>query len=283
MKPFFLGIAFLATFLSSPAWGDLTGRWSGNDGGTYYLRQEGDVLYWYGEAAAERPSWSNVFVGRIHEGRIEGNWTDVPKGRATGSGTLELVIEKNGSQLRVVRKSVGFSGSRWTRMNDRPPTTRAVQRLQPSSDEDCARFDPDTAAIRQVDGRWRIVDDGHWLFDFGSNRTEAENALRVIRRYRMNRLCPIGSPDPSFVYMLAKGGIPSGPMDGENCQAFDAGAIHIGKVDQRWMIVEGGRGLLDVGSNSSEARQTLAAIRRHGFSHVCFAGRSRSGFTYLRR
>jgi hypothetical protein len=31
----------LVAMLDSPAWGDLTGRWSCNDGGTYYLRQTG--------------------------------------------------------------------------------------------------------------------------------------------------------------------------------------------------------------------------------------------------
>jgi hypothetical protein len=47
---FFCGCPFFSV-LASLAWGDLTDRWSGNDGGTCYLRQIGSQVFGYGEAA----------------------------------------------------------------------------------------------------------------------------------------------------------------------------------------------------------------------------------------
>jgi hypothetical protein len=46
---------FIAPAYAGPKWvpvvpttGDVTGVWLGNDGGTYYLRQIGDVVWWVG-------------------------------------------------------------------------------------------------------------------------------------------------------------------------------------------------------------------------------------------
>ena len=167
--------------LVSAAWGDLTGQWSCDDGGTYYLRQTGRQVNWYGEAAGAQPVWSNVFSGHIHEDRIKGNWTDVPKGRTAGSGDLELLIEKGGDALRVVNNTGGFGGSRWTRLNTGVPITRPLKPLKRSGNEDCIRFNPVTAHVFQTNGRWKIVDGGYWLFDFGSNQAAAEKALLVIK------------------------------------------------------------------------------------------------------
>ena len=55
--------------------------------------------------------------------------------------------------------------------------------------EDCVSFDPRTAEVKQIDGRWKIVDGSHWLFDFGDKADEAKQALAIIKHYRMNQSC----------------------------------------------------------------------------------------------
>ncbi|OEU77808.1 MAG: hypothetical protein BA865_12395 [Desulfobacterales bacterium S5133MH4] len=95
---------------------DLTGKWSCDDGGTYYLRQIGNTLYWYGERDKTKPGWSNVLTGRIKGGEIRGNWADVPKGRTMSSGNLHLAIKQGGNVLVAIKKTGGFGGSRWTRV-----------------------------------------------------------------------------------------------------------------------------------------------------------------------
>ena len=55
---------------------NLTGRWSANDGGTYYLRQLGDQLWWYGQSGDGGATWSNVYQGVIRGEQISGRWAD---------------------------------------------------------------------------------------------------------------------------------------------------------------------------------------------------------------
>ncbi len=283
MKSIFSSGVLLFSVLVSAAWGDLSGRWSGNDGGTYYLRQTGSHVHWYGEAADAQPAWSNVFSGRIHGTRIKGNWTDVPKGRTRGAGDLELVLEKDGNELRVVSKTGGFAASRWTRIKADASATQPLKQLKPSGDGDCVRFDPAALGVRQVKGRWKIVGGDHWLFDFGTDQAAARQSLNVIIHYRMDRVCFVGRPNPLFSYMLAKGGSPSGGMAGEDCVAFDPKRATVSNIQGSWKIVSGRRWLFDFGQGQTEARQALAVIRRFGFSQTCFVGRPDADFTYLRR
>jgi hypothetical protein len=247
------------------------------------LRQTGRQVRWYGEAADAQPAWSNVFSGRINQDRIKGSWADVPKGRTAGSGDLELIIEEDGTLLRAVNKTGGFGGSRWTRSLADTSVNRPFKPLKPSGKEDCVRFNPATIRVQDVNGRWKIVDGDHWLFDFAADQAAAHKALTVIRHYRMDRSCFIGRPKPLFSYMLAKGGTPSGAIAGEDCVAFDPMAVTLSKIQGSWKIVSGRHWLFDFDQNENEARQALAVIRRQGFSQSCHVGRPDAAFTYLRR
>jgi hypothetical protein len=98
---------------------DLTGVWGCNDGAHYYIRQIGNVVWWYGENDPSSPSFSNVFYGTISEYSptyiITGNWADVPKGKyASQSGTLTLAIETN-NKLATMKQTGNFGGTSWVR------------------------------------------------------------------------------------------------------------------------------------------------------------------------
>jgi hypothetical protein len=67
--------------------------------------------------------------------------------------------------------------------------------------EDCVSFNPATTAVTSIDGRWKIVDGSHWIFDFGNNRAEAEQSLQIIKKHDFTRSCFVGRPDPSFEYL----------------------------------------------------------------------------------
>ena len=63
-----------ATVLITPAYaqgsewrtGDGTGMWLGNDGGTYYLKHIGDVVWWIGlSGGTDGRTYSNVFRGTM--------------------------------------------------------------------------------------------------------------------------------------------------------------------------------------------------------------------------
>jgi hypothetical protein len=95
---------------------NLTGKWKANDGGTYYLRQVGNQVWWYGEYTPTSPPWSNVYRGTIVNGtEIWGSWADVPKGYILGSGDMKLRIESKNRIVAISKTGSGFGGSIWTR------------------------------------------------------------------------------------------------------------------------------------------------------------------------
>ena len=103
----------------------LTGAYAGDDGGIYYLRQLGTVLWWNGMSSRADPArnlgrdWNNVGMGQIKSDlTVAVDWADVPRGQILGHGTLTLKIEGDGKgnvQLRKVAETgTGFGNSLWT-------------------------------------------------------------------------------------------------------------------------------------------------------------------------
>jgi hypothetical protein len=155
--------------------------------------------------------------------------------------------------------------------------------VEPPLQEDRIPFNPHTAEVRQIGGRWKIVDGNHWLFDFGNAEHEARRALQIIKHYGMNQSCFVGRPDPSFQYLLVSGRAPAGVFPGEDSVSFNPNTIAVRQFNGRWKIVDGNHWLFDFGSNASEARQAYAIIKKYGFTRSCFVGRPGPSFTYLRK
>ena len=89
----------------------IDGIWKGNDGGTYYLRQVGNKVIWYGEKTNGRKTeFSNVAFGSKLSDVISLKWIDVPKGATRGNGNIRLKISKN-SMVKI--SGSGFGGSKW--------------------------------------------------------------------------------------------------------------------------------------------------------------------------
>ena len=97
----------------------LTGKWFCDDGGTYYVRQVGDELWWTGrsgEPKGEKKAFANIFHGTIHGNKITGSWVDDPAGESRSAGTLALEIVGKGERLELKKTddTGGFSGAIWT-------------------------------------------------------------------------------------------------------------------------------------------------------------------------
>jgi hypothetical protein len=91
---------------------DLTGDWSCSLGGDYYIRQLGNSIMWYGEAAAISPYFSNVAYGWINGNIIDMTWADVPKGTNSASGSLKLVVSSN-DEINIKEQTGGWGGNLW--------------------------------------------------------------------------------------------------------------------------------------------------------------------------
>lgn len=149
--------------------------------------------------------------------------------------------------------------------------------------EDCITFNPNTIEVKEFNGRWKIVDGNHWMFDFGSNKAEAEKAFNIIRYYRMNSTCYVGRPDPSFTYLLVSGSAPEGAFVGEDSIPFNPAMIEVKEIGGRWKIVDGSQWMFDFGTNKVEAETAFAIIKKYGFRYSCFVGRPNPSFIYMRK
>jgi hypothetical protein len=98
--------------VSSPV--HLTGKWFCNDGGSYFIRQIGNEIWWHGLSRDGGATWSNVFHGRLNGNQVSGRWADVPQGRIQNAGEMTLQILGN-RKFKAIRKTGGFGGSEWTR------------------------------------------------------------------------------------------------------------------------------------------------------------------------
>ena len=89
--------------------GELTGAWSGNDSGVYYIRQVGDCVWWFGTELEDiergltgQPGFANVASGRTVGTRVEVEWADLPMGNILGGGGLTLFYDEASDQLTII-------------------------------------------------------------------------------------------------------------------------------------------------------------------------------------
>jgi hypothetical protein len=149
--------------------------------------------------------------------------------------------------------------------------------------EDCLSFNLDSASVALIQGSWKIVNGGNWMFDFGSQEQQARRALDIIHYYRMDATCFAGRPHAPMGYLLSSGNAPAGSMPGEQCEAFDATRISLSQSDGFWRILSGSEVLFDFGNREMGAKQGLLALRHYGFNYQCIVGSTGSSFRYLRR
>jgi hypothetical protein len=101
---------------------DLSGTYTADDGGIYYLQQSGNVLWWVGMSLDTNPTpdlqwhrglaYTSVFRGTINgDGTITGQWADVSRGVLLPSGTVTLAVATaNGVPQLAMVSETGSSG-----------------------------------------------------------------------------------------------------------------------------------------------------------------------------
>ena len=89
----------------------MTGAWSGDDGGVYYIRQVGECVWWFGTDVARvepgqtgQRGFSNVAAGRVDGTEIELEWADLPLGNILGGGGLTVTIDEGGDSMQVTEQ-----------------------------------------------------------------------------------------------------------------------------------------------------------------------------------
>ncbi len=193
-----------------------------------------------------------------------------------------LIIRPAGNELRVESYTRFTDSSGRTNYIGSEMFRKGAPAPQPAA-EDCVSFNPATTTVQQIQGRWKVVDGSHWMFDFGANKAGADKALAVIKHYRMNKSCFVGRPNPDFAYLLVGNKPPVGAFQGEDCIKFNPANIKVQQVQGRWKIVDGTMWMYDFENRKNEADQALAIMKKYGFSQQCFVGRPNAPFQYLRK
>lgn len=242
---------------------------------------------------------ATIFKGAIGEGNFVATWwyqgypyeTKVITGRYSEDGESikgTMIYPRAADKAGMVPGwvEVEFIATRKVAMiipKPLKPVIPQVAAILLGIKEDCITFNPATAEVKNIGGRWKIVDGDHWILDFGNKKPEAEKALNIIGSYGLDKACYVGRPDPSMTYWTAGGQAPSGSLSGEDCIGFNPGNIEIKNVDGRWKIVDGSHWILDFASSQEEAETALRIMKHYGFRYICFVGRPNPSMIYFRK
>jgi hypothetical protein len=106
--------------------GELTGAWAGNDTGTYYIRQVGDCVWWFGTEVSDiepgvtgQRGFANVATGRVVGTQVDLEWADVPLGNTINGGGLTFIYDEERGELTLAEQRGGrqpFGGTVLTRI-----------------------------------------------------------------------------------------------------------------------------------------------------------------------
>lgn len=154
-------------------------------------------------------------------------------------------------------------------------------RKKTSLKEDCLSFAPNRLEVRRDNNKWLLTDGRSRMMLF-DNRSEAIQALNVIKYYGMNKHCFVGRPGPSMEYWLVGNRAPSGAMPNEDCIAFNPANLRIKQEGSQWLMTDG-RSRMRMFPNRQETKQALAVIRKYDFNQTCYIGRPDPSMTYFRK
>lgn len=236
-------------------------------------------------ANSSEPSWAADSEGDYDE--YVYHWVSAINGR-TPSGT-PVNADTNGDGIVSMSEAHAYALSH-DNQNEHPQIGTCVVRgcdtdlrAEVGFKDDCVSFNPATTSVANIGGTWKIVDGTHYMFDFGSNKANADQALAIIKHYKMTQSCFVGRPHPPFSYLLVQGAAPSGPAPNEDCLSFNPATTTVSNASGTWRIVDGNHSLFDFGTSKANADQAMEVIHKHGFTYSCFVGRPNPHFQYLRK
>ena len=132
--------------------GALTGVWSGDDGTQYFVKEDGNTVWWVGMDTTPGVHGFGLNVTSVFRGGfqlttlpspaesnlapiiglgINGDWADVPRGTRMGSGTLTfqpvLQLHQQVHQLQIVASTGGFTTRTLNRVQATPELMADIQ------------------------------------------------------------------------------------------------------------------------------------------------------------
>lgn len=167
----------------------------------------------------------------------------------------------------------------------------------PFPGEDRIPFNLNTVEVKQINGRWKIVDGDSWLFDFNTKKADADAALAIIKKYGFNSVCYVGRPNAPMQYLrkdlrlivrpgltlggMVKPDMGTAPRLPEDCLATHPNSVAAKLVSGSWKVVDGNEWVLDFGAGgNANAQKAVNIIKHYGMTSHCYVGRPNAPFQY---
>lgn len=160
-------------------------------------------------------------------------------------------------------------------------------------------IDLKSVRVDRVKGVWVLRDDNTLLFNFGSNRSDAEQAVAVVQKYGFDRVGYVGQPNPVMAYffvappgekpfqsglgrfdaqaqmdVMMRTGIPVPGLGfvGEMVR-IDSRKVEIRREGYEWVLAHGTDVIARFGPAEWQARDALKVVQDGRFTEWCrFAG-----------
>ena len=137
---------------------DLTGTWSADDEGVYYLRELDDQVWWLGMSGLHEPlvdrgtRWTNVYRGTRSGDTVTGTYADVPAGGILDSGPVVWKLTRTSAGgISLVRTDpvleTGFGGTLLDPMHARMNEPRSRHRFALGRVAPAVGFEPTTLRL----------------------------------------------------------------------------------------------------------------------------------------
>ncbi len=211
----FLMVAFLATGQTDTAHAavsDFVGSWENTDRNTrgitrLEITQSGNAVRVraFGSCSPKDCDWGTVagvpYAAKVGDNLARAARTVTAVFSQRHADTI-LIIRVAGRQLtldaytrfkdggRRSNYAQTYTMRRARQVQAQPPPATAPATVQIR--EDCIAFDNRRAEVKQARGRWKVAAGTMGLLDFAGNKAQADQALRVIRQYRLSKQCFVG-------------------------------------------------------------------------------------------
>ena len=141
--------------------------------------------------------------------------------------------------------------------------------------EDCVAYDPRRLRIEAEGVQWVLFAGAGTRMMVLDSRMDAQAAMTVARRHtaqcfvgrnnqRANRLAYV------LEYWTGRSGLPTGPVRGEDCIAYDPSALRVTSEGPDGWLLTDGRSRMHLLDNEADANRALEVAR--GATRHCFIG-----------
>ena len=150
-------------------------------------------------------------------------------------------------------------------------------------DEDCLSFNHQNLEVRADDNRF-LVTDGRSRMMMFDTREGAEQAVRIMRHYRLDNQCFAIRPNAALRYFKTGGDIPSGSFGGEDCNRIsNPQNLIIRETSSDLYQILDGNSIPYAARSREEAERVIEIVQHYNAGFTCYVERPDPGMVYLRR